>query len=253
MRLGICHHVTLPGTWADAIAAASTLGVEGIELFVRADDLAELDDPSIVRQARETARKARLEISSLCLAFLMHVEARLSDPARRGMAVGQATAGIRRCAEAGGDMVLIPAFSAQDEPTMDALVASIRDLVPVAADLGVRIGVESNLPAAEVLAMLDRIGSPSVVGDYFDMGNAAGRGMDPADEIRLRGSRVARVHVKGSRGGALDGGTVDLAAVREALRATGYDGWMLLETSAGDDALANARHNLAVMRASFPA
>jgi sugar phosphate isomerase/epimerase len=149
-------------------------------------------------------------------------------------------------------MVLIPAFSAQDQPTMDALVASIRDLVPTAADLGIGIGVESNLPAAEVLSMLERMGSPSVVGDYYDMGNAAGRGMDPAEEVRLRGSRVVRVHVKGTRGAALDAGTVDLAAVRDALRATAYDGWMLLETSAGDDAIANARHNVALMRDGFP-
>ncbi len=252
MRFGICHHVTLPGTWADAIAAASTLGVEGIELFVRADDLAALDDPAIVRGAREAADRAGLTISSLCLAFLMQVEARLTDPDRRGVAVGQVTSAIRRCAEAGGDMILIPAFGAQDEPTMDALVASIRDLVPVASDLGVKIGVESNLAAAEVLSMLGRIGSPAVVGDYFDMGNAAGRGMDPAEEVRLRGNRVVRVHVKGTRGAALDAGTVGLAAVRDALRTVAYDGWMLLETSAGDDALANARHNLALMRTSFP-
>jgi sugar phosphate isomerase/epimerase len=138
---------------------------------------------------------------------------------------------------------------------MDALVASIRELVPTAADLGVGIGVgigvESNLPAAEVLSMLERMGSPSVVGDYYDMGNAAGLDMDPAEEVRLRGSRVVRVHVKGARAAALDAGTVDLAAVRDALRATGYDGWMVLETSAGDDAIANANHNVALMRDSF--
>jgi sugar phosphate isomerase/epimerase len=75
--------------------------------------------------------------------------------------------------------------------------------------------------------------------------------MDPAEEVRLRGKRIVRVHVKGARGAALDAGTIDVAAVRDALRATAYDGWLVLETSAGDDTLANAKHNVALMRDAF--
>jgi sugar phosphate isomerase/epimerase len=112
MRFGICHQVTLPGTWDEAIAAAGTLGVDGIELFVRPVDLPALEDPSIVQRAREAADRAGLAISSLCLSFLMQRDARLTDPATRGIAVSQTAAAIRCCAQAGGDMVLIPAFSA---------------------------------------------------------------------------------------------------------------------------------------------
>jgi sugar phosphate isomerase/epimerase len=252
MRLGICHHMTLPGTWDEAIATAGTLGVEGIELFVRDVELpAVLEDPSIVRRAREAADRAGLAISSLCLFFLMRGEAKLTDPATRRAAVAQTANAIRRCAEAGGDAVLLPAFSAEDTASMDAFVASVRDLVPTAADSGVTLGLESNLPAAEVLTMLERVGSPTVVGDYYDMGNAAGRGLDPAEEVRLRKGRIVRVHAKGVRGAALDDGTVDLVAVRDALRATGYDGWVLLESLAGDDQIGNAQRNLATMRESF--
>ena len=57
-----------------------------------------------------------------------------------------------------------------------------------------------------------------------------------------------QVHVKGVRGAGLDAGTVDLGAVRSALAETGYDGWLLLETAAGEDPLGNARRNLKLLR-----
>jgi ABC-type sugar transport system permease subunit len=59
---------------------------------------------------------------------------------------------------------------------------------------------------------------------------------------------VVQVHVKGVRGAGLDAGTVDLGAVKQALGQVGYDDWLLLETAGGDDPLANARANLAVLR-----
>jgi sugar phosphate isomerase/epimerase len=253
MRLGICHQVSLPGAWEDAIATAGQLGVDGIELFVRPEDVpAFLASPDAAHSLKAAAGKAGVAISSLCLTFLMRGEAKLADPATCPQAVAQAADAIRRCADAGGDVVLLGGVPAADETTaMDTFVASIRALVPVASGLGLRLGVESGLPSADVLAMLDRIGSPEVVGDYYDMGNLAGRGMDPAEEARLRRGRITQVHAKGVRGAGLDAGTVDLATVREALRDGGFDGWLLLETSAGDDPVGNAQRNLAALREAF--
>jgi sugar phosphate isomerase/epimerase len=54
-----------------------------------------------------------------------------------------------------------------------------------------------------------------------------------------------------SRGADFDGGSVDLPAVRDALREAEYDGWLLLETSPDDDAVGNARRNLATPREAF--
>src|SRR4051794_40353124 len=109
MRLGICHQVSLPGTWDDAIAAAGKLGVEGVELFVREGDApAFLDAPEAARALGAAAKRAGVAISSLALIFLMRGEPRLADPDREGRAsaVALATKAIRRCADAGGDVVL---------------------------------------------------------------------------------------------------------------------------------------------------
>ena len=254
MRLGICHQVSLPGSWEDAIAAAGTLGVDGVELFVREGDVPGfLEDPAVAGGLRDLADQAGVAICSVVLVYLMRGEVSLADAtgATRGRAVESAAQAICRCAELGGQVVLIGAFGVDEPAAVDAYVASIRELAPVARAAGVRMGIESNLAAADVLALLDRIGSPDVVGDYYDMGNAAGQGMDPAEEARLRAGRIVQVHAKGVRGAGLDAGTLDLAAVRDALRAGGFDGWLLLESSAGDDPVGNARRNLAILRESF--
>jgi sugar phosphate isomerase/epimerase len=253
MRLGVCHQVSLPGSWDDAIAAAGTLGVDGVELFIRESEVpAVLDAPEMAAGARAAAERAGLAISSLALIFLMRGEEKLADQATSRRAVDLASQAIRRTAEVGGDVVLIGGVpAAEDTTAMETYVASIQELAPLAANLGLQLGLESGLPAADVLAMLDWIGSPEVVGDYYDMGNLAGRGMDPAEEARLRAGRIVQVHAKGVRGVGLDAGTLDLGAVRDALRAGGFDGWLLLETAAGDDPLGNARRNLGILRQSF--
>jgi len=252
VRVGICHQVSLPGTWEDAIANAAALGVDGVELFVRPEDVpAFLESRDHARRLAEQASQAGLTIRSLALIFLMRGNPRLGDTAEEGRreAVGMALAALDRCADVGAKVVLVGGLpAADDEAGLDAFARSINELADRAEPLGLRIGIESGYTAEQVEMLLGRIGRPAVVGDYFDLGNAAGRDMDPAAEIRRRGRAVVQVHVKGVRGAGLDAGTVDLGAVKQALGQVGYDDWLLLETAGGDDPLANARANLAVLR-----
>ena len=252
MRVGICHQVSLPGTWEDAIATAATLGVDGIELFVRPEDVpAFLESRDQARALADQAESAGLAIRSLCLIFSMRGQARLADTAEAGRAeaVRQSAAALERCADAGGKVVLVGGLPpADDAAGLDAYVRSLQELASRAEALGLRIGIESGYTGEQVEMLLGRIDRPAVVGDYFDLGNAAGRDMDPAAELRRRGKAVVQVHVKGVRGAGLDAGTIDLGAVKRALAEIPYDGWLMLETSAGDDAIENARRNLAVLR-----
>jgi sugar phosphate isomerase/epimerase len=252
VRVGICHQVSLPGTWEDAIANAAALGVDGVELFVRPEDVpAFLESRDHARRLAEQASQAGLTIRSLALIFLMRGNPSLADTAEAGRrdAVKMAQAALDRCADVGAKVVLVGGqLPATDDPSLDVYARSLNELADRAEALGLRIGVESGNTAEQVETLLGRVGRPAVVGDYFDLGNAAGRGMDPAAEIKRRGRAIVQIHVKGVRGAGLDAGTVDLGAVKQALGQVGYDDWLLLETAGGDDALANARANLAVLR-----
>lgn len=253
MHLGVCHAVTLPGEWEQAIADAGVLGFEGIELFVRANTAADLlDHPERVASLRDAAARAGVSFPSLGLIYF-GPDFRLYSPeaAVRDAVVERVRQGIERCAQLGGTVVLVPgAPTLDDAPAVDAYVDSLKRLVPDAAQHGVKIGIETSYTAAETREILGRVDSPWV-GDYFDTGNAAGKGMDPVAEIRKRRGHIVHIHVKGTRGSDLASGTVDLAGVKQALADTGYEGWLMLETSAGDDPLDAARRNAAVLRQTF--
>jgi sugar phosphate isomerase/epimerase len=243
----------LPGEWEPAIADAGALGFAGIELFLRQPTMADLlDHPERVASLRAADERAGVTLPSLGL-VIFGPDFRLFEPdsTRRAVIVEAARRGIERCAELGGRAVLMPGAPPTDDPAaVDTYVTSLRDLASTAAIAGVRLGIETGYNAHKTREVLDRVGSPWV-GDYFDTGNAAGRGYDPAAEIRARQGLLVQIHVKGIRGEDLAGGTVDLAGVRRALDDTGYDGWLMLETSAGDRPIEAAARNFAVMREYF--
>ena len=116
--------------------------------------------------------------------------------------------------------------------------ASIRELLPAARRLGVKLGLENvwNWFLADPMAMklfVDQFHT-SQVGVYFDVGNCLINGY-PEHWIEILGRRIVAVHVKnfsrGDCGGGLHGfgddlltGDVDWNAVLAALRRIKYAG-----------------------------
>ncbi len=114
---------------------------------------------------------------------------------------------------------------------------ALRELAPVAEKLKVSIGVENVwnkflLSPMEMREFIDKVNSP-YVGSYFDVGNVLYSGY-PEQWIKILAKRIKKVHFKDYRVsvGSLDGfvdllaGDVDYAAVKNALDAVGYDGWV---------------------------
>lgn len=253
MKIGVCHAVTLPGTWEDAIAQAGELGFAGIELFVWPADVPVLtEQPERFAALRKAAQSAGVALPSLGLIYPAR-DYKLGDldPAGRARAVAATKLGLVRCAELGGKIALVAGSpKGDDAPALTAYVTSLRELAPEAESLGLTIGIETGLNSEQTLNVLARVGSTAVV-DYFDTGNAAGQGLDPVAELRARAGKVCQLHMKGLGGASIDSGTVDFAGVRSALEAGGFTGWLMLETSAGDKPLEAARANLAALRSYF--
>jgi sugar phosphate isomerase/epimerase len=103
--------------------------------------------------------------------------------------------------------------------------------------------------------MLGCLGGSDSARIYFDTGNTLARKIDPSTAIREMGpAAICQVHFKDVKmiagqapqfDVALGQGDVDFPAVCQALRATGYDGWIILETPTGDAPMANLIANLA--------
>jgi hexulose-6-phosphate isomerase len=178
-----------------------------------------------------------------------HWEDTLSDPdpnvVERGMAA------IRQefddCRTYGGTTVLVvPAVVNRKVGYRDAYrrsQAAIRKLIPDAEKHGVKIAIEEVwnrflLSPIEFARYIDEFDSPWV-GAYFDVGNVVEYGY-PEEWIRELGRRILKVHIKEYakpnrfRYRLGEGKEIDWAAVRSALIAAGYDGWITAEVPFGD-------------------
>lgn len=251
MRIGI-RNGSLQQGYEEALRTAGALGYDGVELVVR--DHAVLDHWLLDEGAAQVAGWCRLAgctVSSLSVAAYRNVNFALPDPEARRAGVALVTASLRACLRLGEAAVLFPHFeqeridiSAQEE---EHYTTELRRCVPVAEESGVAIALETSFSTAQLQRIVQAVGSP-LVGVYVDVANALHFGHDPAAMLRQLSRAVVMVHLKDTDRVMLGEGRVDWPACREALRAIGYDGWLVLETPPGDDPVAAARRNLEFTR-----
>jgi len=208
-----------------------------------------------------------------------HWSTRLSDPSAeiRAKAVEELHAGIRYTHAIGASTLLLVPGAVQDpqnenkEQVWERSIAGIRQAIPLAAELGVRIGIENvwnrflydhgdGAPADqkpdEFIRYVDEIAS-TWVGIYLDLSNHRKYAYEP-DWIRAMGSRIIKCDTKDyrlakdARDGQKEGfcdigeGSVDWPGTRKALADINYFGWISSEVAGGNrDRLAD---NLARMR-----
>lgn len=116
-------------------------------------------------------------------------------------------------------------------------VAGIRQAVPVAKDLGVKIAIENVwnefiTTPQQAMSLLDAIDSP-MVGWHFDVGNAIRYG--PSEKwVPVLGKHILKLHIKEFShlkgfGVKLLEGDDHWPAIMHALDEIGYDGWGISE------------------------
>ena len=258
MKIGI-RTASLNQTLPEALHTAGRLGCDGLEVVTRDPDQLrgwlEEDGPGGAAALREEARRAGCAISSFSLAIFRPVNFAQADPDVRRQGVLLVSDALRACRNVGGVAVLLPHFererldiSADEEARY---VEELRRVVPVTEETGVALALETSFSAAQLQRITRAVGSPKV-GVYQDLANAVIYQQDPAQTMRTLGSAVVMLHVKDTAAGGgnvdLGEGVVDFAACRAAVRDIGYDGWVVLETPAGDDPIASAQRNLAFTR-----
>lgn len=146
-----------------------------------------------------------------------------------------------------GDNTPYQAYIAKHNQATDRARASIERLIPIAEQTKVVLAIENvwnNLwVTPELLKWLVTSFQSPWVKAYFDIGNHVRYGVPSEQWIRTLGPLVAKCHVKDfkidhskARGGnfcKMREGSVNWPAVRQALDAVGYNGWMTIETPCG--------------------
>jgi len=234
----------------DAIRRAAELGYHGYEI-----DIGDFGSTGLglhwpeeftadgVAEAGEAARRAGMEISSLCLGVLWRYYPSSPDASHRAQAAGIIRQSAPFAALAGAKVILLPVGqpdSLNPEQARDNLVNVLRDCAPAAEAAGVVFAVENvgqalAETADHLIEIVERVGSPACQ-VYYDIGNAAWQQADPVADMRALGKRIVMLHVKDRR--EVDGrgetvivgdGTIDWPGVANAAREIGYDGYLTLE------------------------
>jgi sugar phosphate isomerase/epimerase len=251
MKIGAMDNV-LAKPWTELFEEAARLGFDGVELDVKAHTYqgSEVWSAAGRKALLARSRQTGVEIASLCLADTARL---MVDPATHEQGI-QAVADARNfCAELGAGVILYP-MGKEDSQSEEDAIALWRDGFHAAfaksADSPVLVGMESvgrkGRSADGMWAVMKAVDSP-LLGVYYDVGNAAYQGFDNDSEIAKLGDRIFQVHVK-EIGAEMGEGKLDFPALFAALKQTGFDGYLVLETNAGDDPAANAARNLAFVR-----
>jgi sugar phosphate isomerase/epimerase len=251
MKIGAMDNV-LAKPWGELFREAARLGFNGIELDLKVDTYlgSEVWSAEGRQGLAQRSRETGVEIASVCMASVARL---ITDPKTHEQGI-QALADLRRfCDELGAGVILFPMGKQQEQSEGDAVRLwryGFQDAFARSEGARAKVGMESvgrvGRSAEQMLAMIELLGSPAL-GVYYDVGNAAYQGFDGIAEIGKLGRHIFQIHVK-EIGAEMGEGKLDFPAIFAAIKHIGYDGYLMLETEAGDDPAANASRNLAFVR-----
>lgn len=122
----------------------------------------------------------------------------------------------------------------------EALAAALKELCPLAKQLGVTIAIENCSDRADLEFLVETVRALHLpaVGFNIDTGHAVLHGMRPEEAIRIMGSDLATTHLQDNFGKRDDHlppglGSIDWPPVIQAIREVGYKGTLMIEISDG--------------------
>jgi L-ribulose-5-phosphate 3-epimerase len=234
-----------PGKAAEAGELAKKAGVR-IHSVMRGWCSFDDKDPATVDReiaSMETALKAAQAYGADAVLLVpCRIEVRsMPQPWEFDIEFDEATCHVSRVVK--GDNGPCREYMERQNMATDSSRKAIQRLIPVARETGVIIAIEnvwnSLWVKPKLFASFVRSFNSPHVRAYFDIGNHV-KFAPPEEWIRELGSLIAKCHVKDFKlnpdghGGSfvnIREGSVNWPAVRSALSAVGYEGWMTIEGS----------------------
>jgi hexulose-6-phosphate isomerase len=223
--------IGIKGTVLEQFQALKAAGFEGVE------PMSHMNQDEVLKALETTGLKA----ASVCCNT--HWSLPLSHPDDKVRREGRE--GVQRALQdaqryKATSVLLVPGRVNKDVSYDDCFkrsVNEIRQLLPVAADTGVKLAIENVwndfiTKPEQAKAYLEEINSP-LVGWHFDIGNVIKYG-PPEEWIPVLGKRILKLHIKEYSkakgfGVKLFDGDNNWPAIMKALDAVGYDGWGISE------------------------
>jgi protein FrlC len=226
----------------DVIRRLARIGYEGIEIGAANPHAY----PDHVNPERRSYIKAMLADNGIALSSMLPAPGGGEGnnvasliPEERAAAIAQYKKVVELCAFWGGKTVLYVAgwqiFGTSRKQAWEWSRNALIDVARHAADFGVTIAVEptsadSNLVDScdDVIAMMDEAALANV-GAMFDTYHTLYRNEVPTDYVHRLGKRLVHVHLADVNREPPGSGVVDYVSLIDALKQTGYDGYLAME------------------------
>ncbi|MCW5976659.1 MAG: sugar phosphate isomerase/epimerase [Bryobacteraceae bacterium] len=246
LRIGVMDGVLKQSSRPEAVAAAKSFGVEGLQVTLgrpaEGKSRLPLDDAALQSSYLTEAKKHGIPLNATYIDIL-HVHCLKDDPLAPKLV--QKGIDITRKLDAG---ILMTVFfgkcSVLNANELVYVSGLFKELAREAEKAGVILGFENLLSAEGNMRAVDLVGSEAFK-IYYDVGNSTNRvGVDAPAEIRRMGKdRICQFHFKDE--GYLGAGKVNFPAVLDAIHAIGFQGFANLETNSPSGSMENdLRRNL---------
>ena len=233
-KIGICDWDLRATGQPSSFALAKELGFEGVQVTYQPEGADSLADNANRTKFLEAAKESGVGIASFCIGLLNNRPLATTPEAERW---------VEECVETmvamNIDQTLIPFFAKADiyenKEQLPVIIDKFKRVAPVAAKNKKKLAIESYLSAEDLLKVIDTIGSNAVT-VYYDVCNSLNKSYDIYQEMELLGKNklISQIHFKEDRR-RLGEGDINFTRVCEILDKTGYDGWVVVESSTSGD------------------
>jgi L-ribulose-5-phosphate 3-epimerase len=247
-RIAVCDWMILKRQKLGAFQLTKEIGADGLELDMgglgnRPTFDSKLGDPVVRQQFLDKAAELNVGISSIAMSGFYAQ----SFATREGV-----NKMVQDCIDTMVQMKIKIAFLplgvegdlVKHPELRPVIVERLKSVAIQATAANVIIGIETALPAAEEVKLLDDIGSPAIR-SYFNFSNALQNGRDLYQELRTLGKdRICQIHCTDTDGVLLKDNTrLDMRKVKKTLDKMGWRGWLVIERSRNANEVRNVKGN----------
>jgi L-ribulose-5-phosphate 3-epimerase len=254
IRISACDWSLGKSSDPGSFAIAKSIGLQGVQLNLgNTENNLHLRRPETLSMFLAASKDSGIAISGLAIAEMNRVP--YKGDARTDQWVSDAIDVAVAC----NIRVILLAFFDKGDLRNDpdgvaTVIAKLKAVAPKAEKRGVILGIESYLCAAELMGIMDQVGSPNVK-VYYDFRNSADAGYDVIKELKQLGKdRICELHMK-ENGSLLRNGTLDWKKICDTLIAMDYlgSGWMQIEGARPfqADIVESYKDNLAFLKEQF--
>lgn len=237
-----------------ALDVAKKIGLDGIQVSLgSAANNMHLRDKAMQQTYLETSRRTGVKISSLAIGELNSIPYK-SDPRTEEWVWDS----VEVAKNMNVTVILLAFFGnndlRNDEQGKKEVIKRLKKVAPRAEQMGIILGIESYLNAAEHLEIMEKVGSPNVK-VYYDFRNTQDAGFDALKEMQQLGTKnICELHMK-ENGSLLKDGSMPWQKISDLIYQMGYygDGWMQIEGAVPDngDLVESYKSNLHLLRTLF--